>query len=949
MSDTADTTTVLHVDDDPAFTELVATQLEREDERLTVRTATSAADGLALLDDGDVDCVVSDYDMPGQNGIEFLAAVRERHGPLPFVLYTGKGSEEVASEAISAGVTDYLQKGTGSDQYTILANRIGNAVSARRSADEAERRRRRLEETTARLEVLFEDSPDMVNVHDASGSILDPNAKLCEATGYEHDELTGMKVWELDRTLTPAQAANIWEEMAVGDSRRFESTYERRDGSTFPVEVHLKRLDLEGADRFVAISRDVSEQRARERQLERSEHRYRALAGNLPNGAVLVFDTELRYLSADGGLFSRPGVDRETYVGNRVDEVFEGETRATKREMYEATLDGETCQRRVAYEDLVFRVYTIPVRDDGGAVFAGIVMTQDITERVERERKLEQLRERTQELMYTETVEESTGYAVAAADEIIDAPLSGIHLLSDDGSALEAVAVADSVPDVFPDPPRFERGGAPGSRAALVWEAYRSGDPVSVDSLSDSDRVTEESPAESVAVYPLGDHGVFIISSKAPQAFTDTDRLLAEILANNLEATLDRVDREQTLRTRENRLGLLHEATRDLIRADSTREVTERIAEAAEEILGFSLTVVRLYDADEGGLVPVAQTDQVDDVLPERPLYTPDDDSVNWETYESGTVRIIDDIETFDDVADKGTGLRSVMLLPMGEFGTISVGETVPRALDDTDEFLARILATAGETALQSRAQRADLQSRQAALQRQNERLEEFASVISHDLRNPLNVASLNLELVAEECDSEHLDGVERAHDRMAALIEDLLTLAREGQTLSEVTNVELAPLVANCWRSVDTRGTSLVAETDRTIRADQARLRQLFENLFRNAVEHGNPGDGHDAAATGSQDATTDGDGSATDAGLTVTVGDLPDGFYVADDGRGIPESARDQVFETGYSTSADGTGFGLSIAEQVADAHDWSIRVTESEAGGARFEFTGVETATE
>jgi PAS domain S-box-containing protein len=817
---------VLHVDDDPSFAELVATFLANEDERMSVRSATSAAEGLALLDEVDVDCVVSDYDMPGQNGIEFLETVRERHGPLPFVLYTGKGSEEVASEAISAGVTDYLQKETGTDQYALLANRIGNAVSARRSANEAEERQGRLEETTARLEVLFEDSPDMINVHDASGFILDSNAKLCEATGYDRDELVAMKVWELDRALTPAAATDFWDGMAVGDSHRLDGVYERRDGSTFPVEVHVKRLDLEGADRFVAISRDVST-------------------------------------------------------------------------------------------------------------------------RVERERKLEQLRERTQELMYTETIEETTSHAVSAADEIIGAALSGIHLVNEAGDALEPTATVDHLSDVFDEIPRFERDGDPGSRSALVWDAYRSGEPVYVDSVSTSDRVTEESPAESVVVQPLGDHGVFIISSQERRAFTDTDRLLVEILANNLEATLDRVDREQTLRTREHRLGLLHEATRDLIQADSTREVTERIAEAAEEILGFSLTVVRLYDPDEGGLVPVAQTEQVGEVLPERPLFTPDDESQHWNAYESGEVRIIDDIVTLEDGVDKGTGLRSLMLLPMGEFGTISVGETVPRALDDTDEFLARILATAGETALQSQEQRTDLRARQTELERQNERLEEFASVISHDLRNPLNVASLNRELAAEECDSEYLDGVERAHDRMAALIEDLLTLAREGQTLSEVTNVELGSLVSNCWRSVDTRGASLVVDADRTIRADRGRLRQLFENLFRNAVEHGSTSDGSDAADTGAQGATTGGTESATaaDAGPTVTVGDLPDGFSVADDGPGIPEAEREQVFEVGYSTTTDGTGFGLSIVEQVAEAHDWSIRVVESEAGGTRFEFTGVE----
>ncbi|WP_440990410.1 response regulator [Haloarchaeobius baliensis] len=826
MSGTPASIDVLHVDDDPEFTDLVSTFLHEEDERMTVETATSAAQGLALLEDTDVDCVVSDYDIPGTNGIEFLAAVRERHPRLPFILYTGEGSEEVASEAISAGVTDYLQKGTGSDQYALLANRIENAVAARRSAGEADRRRHRLEETSARLEVLFEDSPDMVNIHDASGAIIDPNAKLCEATGYDHDELTEMKVWELDRTLTPGEAADIWNGMAVGESRRLDGVYERRDGSTFPVEVHVKRLDLEGADRFVAISRDVSE-------------------------------------------------------------------------------------------------------------------------RTERERKLEQLRERTQELMYTETIEASTSHAVSAADEIIGAPLSGVHLLNDTRDALVPSAVAESLPEVFTEVPRFERDGPPGSRAALAWEVFRSGEPVYLGSLSAADRVTEESPAESVAIHPLGEHGVFIISSRDRQAFTDTDRLLAEILANNLEATLDRVVREQTLRTRENRLRLLHEATRDLIRADSTREVTERIAEAAEEILGFSLTVVRLYDPDEGGLVPVAQTEQVAAVLPERPVFTPDDESLNWDAYASETVRIIDDIEDLDDVADQGTGLRSLMLLPMGEFGTISVGETVPRALDDTDEFLARILATAGETALQSQEQRADLEERQAALERQNERLEEFASVISHDLRNPLNVASLNLSLVAEECSSEYIDGVERAHDRMEALIEDLLTLARKGTTPTAVTDVALPSVVPSCWATVDTRGATLVTETDRTIRADEGRLRQLFENLFRNCVEHGSTGSGSrsgDAVEQGSTDGGTESDDD--EAGeATVTVGDLPDGFYVADDGPGIPPDKREQVFEVGYSTSDDGTGFGLGIVQQVAEAHDWDVRVTEGEDGGARFEFTGVD----
>ncbi|PSQ59360.1 MAG: hypothetical protein BRD23_04610 [Halobacteriales archaeon SW_9_67_25] len=140
---------VLHVDDDPAFADLTATALEREREGFAVETAASAADGLERLGKEDYDCIVSDYDMPRTDGIDFLAAVREEYPDCPFILYTGKGSEEVASDAISAGVTDYLRKGSGTDQYELLANRITNAVSQVRAE-------RQLEEQRQRFRILFD-------------------------------------------------------------------------------------------------------------------------------------------------------------------------------------------------------------------------------------------------------------------------------------------------------------------------------------------------------------------------------------------------------------------------------------------------------------------------------------------------------------------------------------------------------------------------------------------------------------------------------------------------------------------------------------------------------------------------------------------------------------------------------------------------------------------------
>lgn len=127
---------VLHVDDEPDFAEMAAEFIRRQDERIDVEMATSASDALYRLRENNVHCIVSDYDMPGKNGIEFLEAVRQNYPDLPFILYTGKGSEEVASEAISAGVTDYLQKESGTSHYDVLANRIVNSVENHRAQNE---------------------------------------------------------------------------------------------------------------------------------------------------------------------------------------------------------------------------------------------------------------------------------------------------------------------------------------------------------------------------------------------------------------------------------------------------------------------------------------------------------------------------------------------------------------------------------------------------------------------------------------------------------------------------------------------------------------------------------------------------------------------------------------------------------------------------------------------
>ncbi|NLV04769.1 response regulator [Haloarcula rubripromontorii] len=237
--------TVLHVDDDPDFAELAATFIERQHDRLNVVRADSAGEGRTLLAERDIDCVVSDYDMPRLNGIEFLQALRQRHPDLPFILFTGKGSEEIASEAISAGVTDYLQKGSDAERYELLANRITNAVAQNRAE-------RRAVETTQRYETLFTHTTNAiasVELRDGAPIIQSVNPAF-EATFVPPDaDVVGRS---LDRVITATdaqreQAERITERAETGAVTTREVTRQTVDG---PRRFQLQSvpIDVDGTD-----------------------------------------------------------------------------------------------------------------------------------------------------------------------------------------------------------------------------------------------------------------------------------------------------------------------------------------------------------------------------------------------------------------------------------------------------------------------------------------------------------------------------------------------------------------------------------------------------------------------------------------------------------------------------------------------------------------------------
>jgi len=1062
---------ILHVDDDREFTDLTATLLEREDERFSVETAAGASEGLARLD-GDVDCVVSDYEMPGTDGVEFLRAVREDYPDLPFILFTGRGSEAVASDAISAGVTDYLQKGSGTEQYALLANRIANAVEQARANRRATEYRRvstvvrdinrvlvratSAAEVNERVcEIIADAEPyafAWIGTVDGATGRIEPQASAGRGDGYleEITVTTGDSLTGRGPGGTAVREGRVAVSGDIHNDDSFlpwrEEALQRgfRAAAAIPLVYDDTRYGLLSVYADTAGAFDASERSLLSElgdaiahtyhrlDIQRGyENQYRELFEDAPVMFAITREVDGEPVLEDcNRLFADTlGYAREELRETSLAEVYDTESARKLLDSggYERALTGEFIRERRTLvtregETVETLLRATPRRNTGGEIVGTHALYVDITDQT-RLQSLEALRERLQ-------------FALDATDSILfevdfesgretrHGPFSRLFGVDPDRAASSSEfyercvhpADRDEVrrrqqPEALADASgtieyEFRTHPDAGGVRWIHSEAYVStdadGEPQRLIGLDTdvTDRKERERDLERYEtivkalgdpVYALDAEGCYtfvndalveqtgygrdeLLGEYATSLLSEEDVATGEALIVDLLKSEDRrtatfemglgtadgevIPAETTLallppgedsefrgtagivhdvtdrKERERRLKTLSRTAQRLMAAETREEVAGIGVDAARDVLGLEANAIHFVDDEGAALVPVAVTDAARDLVGEPPALG-DHDSIAWRVYEEGEPLAVDDVSADPDVHNPETPVGGELYLPVGDEGVLIATSSTPEAFDQQDVVLGEILASTLVAALEQVEQTERLRARERDLQRQNERLEEFARVVSHDLRNPLNVAGGRLELAREECDSEHLDDAAGALDRMETLVGNLLALAREGE-VGELETVDLASLVGNCWRNVETADARFEAACDGQIRADRSRLQQLLENLMRNAVEHGATNSRPEAR--GEADERGDGD-------VTVTVGRLEDGFYVEDDGPGVPADERESVFEAGYSTADGGTGFGLSIVEQVARAHGWTVRATGGSEGGARFEITGVE----
>ncbi len=981
---------VLIVDSDQQRCAKIGQKLATEKSYFDVRTETSVEDGVTRTETEPIDIVVGVEPAEGTTGISVLRNIRASNLHLPFVLMAESVGAETAQTVLDHDGRWLQTNGETAAMIPVLADIIEEEQTIARGITSE------LKETEARYETLTQMLPDILFVTDYDSRMLFANDELERQTGLTVDD------FQMDQEANPFIHPKDQERLAaaIGEFAESERTISEpidnrfidKNGDVHWFTSRIGKVTYQGEPALQFLTQDITSRRGEDESSDERWHR--SLLDRTQRLASIggyEFDCRTENLLLTDGMYDLLEFEtKEDLTADALINRFEETGREQARAAFErAVTDGEPFEldtKLVTETETVkwvrFQGDPLPKTGDDVERVRGALV--DITDRKEYEQQLEAVKTRlelaleetdtgvwewnldTDEVLWDETSERLFGYETGEfpedfagfADRVPEDDLQRVqeqidHAIEtgdqyradfrvrppdgdrrwiqargvveyDDGEPERLLGIQTDITDQKErerELRQFKRAVEATGHVVVITDrdgtieyvnpAFEEITGYSADEvigetpvILNSGEMSEEYFEDLWTTILAGEtwseplinrrkSGELYHASQTIAPIVDDGEVIA-FVAIQTDIT-ERKEREEELRKREQEIERAHEQLRQIVDLIPDPLFVKNID---DEVL-----LSNEANADLLGSTP----DEVEG-KPE-PEIMPDVE--NYEQYRQRDIEVIKtgNSTTFEEELSDSDGDTRIFKITRLPFKTSSTEEDAvlgyARDVTDLKEY------------------EQELRETKRTLEQSNEKLDQFAGIVSHDLRNPLNVIKSRAELLRSEAPAEHVEPIERNVERMETMIDDLLTLSRAGESVDDPEPVSLTTVVADSWMADSRDDIELEVDIsdDVEVEADGDRLRNVFENLFRNASEHNDPP-------------------------VTIRVGTLSgetgsvSGFFIADNGAGIPESHREEVFEYGYTTNTDGTGFGLSIVEEIIEAHGWTISITESDAGGVRFE---------
>lgn len=755
---------------------------------------------------------------------------------------------------------------------------------------------------------VFETLPVPVVVYDLeTTAVCEANEAAVDRFGRSTDQLLASDLTDLSATTETSQ-----DEVVPWQTTENEATAEwhitAADGACW-VEVQLRSAIVDGTERGVAvITTDTGPTKA-QRRIHRQEKRLQTLVENLPV-VLFALDPDGTFTVSRGSALDTVGLEPGEAVGESVYELYADQPSTLTA--VEQALDGEVAQATTDFGEIAFETWYRPIVDDAGEVEEVIGVAIDITEQHEREQLLEKKDAVLQQL--TETTDDVFW--------LFNSDFSEVQFVNE---AYETVW-GRSIADLKADSMDFMDGVHPEDRELVAEQ---------VDKLC----AGEETDAE-YRVNPKNGFQTWVWVRGKP-IFDDDGEV--ERAAGFVREITDRKRREQ-------QLDALNEATKQLAYEKTPDAVAEQVVDIAANEIGHPMTMLWQYDSGEDCLTPWMASAAVSgfDGDESQSLSAT---TVEMEAFHSTGPTVVDNYQSVDDTIYPDTSPGSVLLIPIAEYGLLSVAAETIDGFDVTDKHLLSILAGNAEAAFERAEREQALETYKNKLEESNENLQEFAYIASHDLQEPLRSVTSYADLL----ESEYLEALDDEGEfyvtrivnnasQMSSMIDALLQYSRVKTEQSEFDKIDVDDVLDKTLSGlellINESEAEITAESLPQITADKNQLGQVFQNLIKNAIEH---------SATSQSESGGDSDDAIEHRGETpkieISARDTGDAweFAISDNGPGIPAEQQDRIFEIFQqaTTDGDGAGIGLAVCERIVSRHHGDIWV-ESDGEGSTFKFT-------